>query len=181
MRSAQSPSIDFNQMLVLSVFFHFFLFTVFMFIPQTQETVKRIIPTFTVDFVDIPTGPNVEPAPPAKETPMPPVKEKVIPPEPKPIPQKPKPVTKSIPKPKPKPKPLPVIEKPVPSKALSKLDELARLEKKKTIPKKDKLAMAVPKPLDDFKNMKMKTAAEKKVKPTRKKIAKETSDCKYTP
>lgn len=33
--------------------------------------------------------------------------------------------------------------------------------------------MAVPKPLEDFENMKMKTAAEKKKKPTRKKIAKD--------
>jgi TolA protein len=177
MRSAQSPSIDFNQMLVISVFFHFFLFTVFMFLPQTQETVKRIIPTFTVNFVDIPTGPDIQSAPPAKETP---VAEKAIPPEPKPIPQKPKPIpepiTKSIPEPKLKPKPIPVPEKPVPSKALSKLDELARLQNKKKIPKKDKLAMAVPKPkpsaLENFENMKMKTAAEKKTKPTRKKIAK---------
>jgi protein TonB len=49
------------------------------------------------------------------------------------------------------------------------LDQLAQLEKKKTIPKKDK-ALVIPKPLDDFENMKMKTAVEKK--PIRKKIAK---------
>jgi TolA protein len=143
-------------MLVVSVFFHFFLFTVFMFLPQTQETVKRIIPTFTVNFVDIPTGPDIQSAPPAKETP---VAEKAMPPEPK---------AKS--------KPIPVPEKPVPSKALSKLDELARLQNKKKIPKKDKLATAVPKPkqsaLENFENMKMKTAAEKKKEPTRKKITK---------
>jgi len=154
MRSAQSPSIDFNQMLVLSVFFHLFLFTVYMFLPQTQNVVRHIKPAFMVSFVDIPTGPDIQPAPPAKEAPIAPV------PPPTPV------VEKLIPQ-----KPEPVPEKSAASKALvSKLDQLSQLEKKKTIPKKDKMAMAVPKPLDDFKNMKMKTAVEKK--PTRKKIAK---------
>ncbi len=135
MRSAQSPAIDFNQMLVVSVFFHFFLFTVFMFLPQTQNIVKHVKPAFVdVFFVDVPTGPDMEPAPQqAEETPV------------APLPQE----TPVVEKPVPKPKPVP--EKPAVSKALvSKLDELARLEKKKTIPKKDKMAMAVPKPKDDL-------------------------------
>jgi len=148
MRSAQSPSIDFNQMLVVSVFFHFLLFTVFMFLPQTQEIVRHIKPAFMVSLVDIPAGPEIEPAPPAEETPIAPVS-----PE-KPIPQESKPI--------PEPKPIP--EKPAASKALvSKLDQLAQLEKK-TISKKESV-------LEDFENMKMKTEAEKK--PTRKKIAKD--------
>jgi TolA protein len=166
MRSAQSPSIDFNQMLVVSVFFHFFLFTVYMFLPQTQNTVKHIKPAFVVNFVDIPAGPDIQPAPPAQETPvapLPPAKPAIE----KPIPKKSKP----IPEPKAAPKPKPVPEKSAASKALvSKLDQLAQLEKK-TIPKKDKRAKAVPKPLDDFKSMKMKTATEKKA--VRKKIAKD--------
>jgi len=166
MRSAQSPSIDFNQMLVVSVFFHFFLFTVYMFLPQTQNTVKHIKPAFVVNFVDIPAGPDIQPAPPAQETPvapLPPAKPVVE----KPIPKKSKP----IPEPKAVPKPKPVPEKSAASKALvSKLDQLAQLEKK-TIPKKDKRVKAAPKPLDDFKSMKMKTAAEKKT--VRKKIAKD--------
>jgi len=171
MRSAQSPSIDFNQMLVVSVFFHFLLFSVFMYLPQTKDVIKHIKPAFTVSFVDIPTGPDIEPAPPAKEAyvpPSPPAKPVVE--KPKPIP-KPKPIAKPKPvaKSKPIPKPKPVPEKPAASKALvSKLDQLLN---KKTIPKKDKTAMAIPKPLDDFENIKMKTAAEKK--PTRKKIAKD--------
>ncbi len=77
----------------------------------------------------------------------------------KPIPQKPKPVP----------------EKPAASKALvSKLDQLAKLEKK-TIPAKDKRTVAKPRKsvLEGFENMKMKTAVEKKKKPTRKKIAKD--------
>lgn len=171
MRSAQSPPIDFNQMLVASVFFHFFLFTAFMFFPQSQDTVKRIKPAFTVSFVSIPTGPpDIQPAPQAKETPVAPA-----PPKPsvaeKPIP-KPK-VEKPVPKPIPIPKPKPVPEKSAASKALvSKLDELA----KKTTPKKDKVAMVAPKPkksiLEDFESIKMKTTVEKKKKPVRKKIAK---------
>jgi len=166
MRSAQSPSIDFNQMLVVSVFFHFFLFTVYMFLPQTQNTVKHIKPAFVVNFVDIPAGPDIQPAPPAQKTPVAPL------PPAKPVVEKPIPIkSKPIPEPKAVPKPKPVPEKSAASKALvSKLDQLAQLEKK-TIPKKDKRVKAVPKPLDDFKSMKMKTAAEKKT--VREKIAKD--------
>ncbi len=154
MRSAQSLSIDFNQMLVVSVFFHFLLFTVIMFLPPTQKMIRHIKPVFMVSLVNFPTGPVIQPAPPAEETPIVP-----LPPE-TPVAEK------------------PVPEKPAASKALvSKLDQLARLEKQKTIPKKDKMAMAAPKPkesvLEDFKNMKMKTAVEKKEEPTRKKITKD--------
>ena len=178
MKPAQSPSIDFNQMLVVSVFFHFFLFTAFMFLPQTQEKTRIVVPSFIMEFVEIPSGSQVSPAPPTKETPVvpsPPVKpvvQKTKPiAKPKPIPKpKSKPEPKSITEPKPIPKPKPVPEKSAASKALvSKLDELA----KKTVPKKDKMAMVAPKPLDDFKNMAMKTELEKKKKPTRKKITKD--------
>ena len=159
MRPVQSPSIDFNQMLVVSVFFHFLFFTTVMFLPQTQEAVRRIKPAFMVSLVNIPAGPDIQSAPPAKPVPVAPA------PPVKPVP---KPITQSIPEPK--PKPIPVPEKPAASKALvSKLDELARLEKKKTIPKKDKLAMAVPKPLEDIESLKMKTAVEKKKKSISKK------------
>ncbi len=154
MRSAQSLSIDFNQMLVVSIFFHFLLFTVIMFLPPTQKMIRHIKPVFMVSLVNFPMGPVIQPAPPAEETPIVP-----LPPE-TPVAEK------------------PVPEKPAASKALvSKLDQLARLEKQKTIPKKDKMAMAAPKPkesvLEDFKNMKMKTAVEKKEEPTRKKITKD--------
>ncbi len=165
MRSTQSPSIDFNQMLVVSVFFHFFLFTAFMFLPQTQDTVKRVKPAFTVSFVSIPTGPpDVEPAPPAKQAPV-----VSTPPKPSPVVEKPIPkpkVEKPIPKPVPIPKPKPVPEKSAASKALvNKLDELA----KKTAPKKEKVAMVTPKPkdnfLDDFSKTKMQTDIEQIKKP----------------
>ena len=174
MRSAQSPPIDFNQMLVASVFFHFFLFTAFMFLPQTQDTVKRIKPAFTVSFVSIPTGPpDIQPVPQEKVAPVAPAPPKPTvaeKPVPKPKIAKPIPEPKAaepIPKPVPKPKPIP--ERSAASKALvSKLDELAR----KKAPKKDKVAMVVPKPkdnfLDDFAKTKMQTEVEEKKKPTPK-------------
>ncbi|MCZ6514034.1 MAG: hypothetical protein O6857_08920, partial [Nitrospinae bacterium] len=152
MRSAHLPVIDFNQMLVASVFFHFFLFTVMMFLPQTQNIVKRIRPVFMVSLIDVPTGPDAIPAPPVKEAP--PVPESTTP---------------------------PVVEKPVPQKSsaskalVSKLDQLAKLDKK--VPQKTKKALVAPAPvekiLEGFEDDKMKTKAEKKKKLTRKKIAKE--------
>ena len=203
MKSAQFPTIDFNQMLVVSVFFHFLLFTAFMFLPETQKVVKRIKPVFMVNLVDIPAGPpEVKPAPPIKQAPVTPEpiakpvppkpKTKPVPkpivqakPEPKPVVKpvpkpkpEPKPVVKAVPKPKPEPKPIPVPPKPAPSKALvSKLDALARLEKQKAVPQKDKVAMVVPKSkenvFEDFERMKMKTAPEQQKKPVRKRIAKD--------
>jgi outer membrane biosynthesis protein TonB len=175
MRSAQSPSIDFNQMLVVSVFFHFLFFSVFMYLPQTKDVIRHIKPAFTVNFVDIPAGPDIESAPPVKEVQVSPSPPKPVVEKPKPVPKpkpvvekpilKPKPIAKPKPVAKPKPIPKPVPEKSAASKALvSKLDQLLN---KKTVPKKDKKAMAIPKPLDDFENIKMKTAAAKK--PTRKK------------
>lgn len=163
MRSTQFPVIDFNQMLVVSVFFHFFLFTVMMLLPQTQNIVKRIKPVFMVSLIGVPMEPEAVPAP----------------------------------------------EKPVPKKSattealVSKLDQLAKLDKKvpqkkvvvpkkplledtfqeleslqkKQIPKKNIKALVVPAPvervLEGFEDIKMKTQAEKIKKPTRKKIAKE--------
>lgn len=171
MRTAQPPAIDYNQMLVVSVFFHFFMFTVVMFLPHAQKTVQRIKPAFMVSLISIPTGPQIPPAPPVNETP------------PAPVPQK--------------PKPLP--EKSDANKALmSKLNQLNQMEKKvvksnesvldesfkdlealkrKNIPK-EKLAMAVPKPaekvLEGFEDIdKMKTVVEKKKKPTPKKNPKQ--------
>jgi len=63
MRSTQFPVIDFNQMLVVSVFFHFFLFTVMMLLPQTQNIVKRIKPVFMVSLIGVPMEPEAVPAP----------------------------------------------------------------------------------------------------------------------
>lgn len=180
MRSAQSLSIDFNQMLVVSVFFHFFLFTVAMFLPHAQNMVKRIKPAFMVSLINVPTGPEARPAPPVQEATV--ESESQTP---------------------------SVVEKPVPKKSeaakalVSKLDQLAKLErkvpakkvvvpnrpilddtfleleslKKKVIPKKNKTAMVAPAPmerfLEGFEDIKMKTQVEKKKKLTRKQIAKQ--------
>jgi TonB family protein len=193
MKSAQSPSIDFNQMLVVSVFFHFFMFTVLMFLPQTQKVVKRIKPAFMVSMVDVPSGPEAQPVPPAKETPV------VSPPRHKTPIEKPV-VKKAKPIPE-KPKVIP--PKPATKALVSKLDQLAKLEKrvpekkvvspkqpilddtfqkleslkKKPVPKKKPVEMVAPKPvenvLEGFEDIKMKTAAEKKSNPARKKTAKE--------
>ncbi len=129
-----------------------------MFLPQTQNIVKRIKPAFMVSLIEVPTGAAATPAPPVKETP--PVKEAP-------------PVPESTPP--------PVVEKPVPQKSaaskalVSKLNQLAKLEKK--VPQKSKKARVVPAPvekiLEGFANDKMKMKAEKKKKLTRKKIARE--------
>ena len=193
MKSAQSPSIDFNQMLVVSVFFHFFMFTVLMFLPQTQKVVKRIKPAFMVSIVDMPTGPEAQPAPPAKEISVAPAP-KPNPPAEKPVAEKAKPIPE---------KPKVVPPKPATKALVSKLDQLAKLEKKvtekkvvapkqpilddtfqkleslkeKPVPKEKPAAMVAPKPvenvLEGFEDLKMKTATEEKNNPKRKKIAKE--------
>ena len=172
MRSTQFPVIDFNQMLVVSVFFHFFLFTVMMLLPQTQNIVKRIKPVFMVSLISVPTGVEATPAPPVEETP--------------PVPEKPVPkksaATEALVS---KLDQLAKLDKKVPQKkvVVSKkplLDdtfrELESLQKKR-IPKKTKKALVVPAPvervLEGFEDIKMKTKAEKIKKPTRKKIAKE--------
>ncbi len=180
MRSTQSSSIDYNQMLVVSVFFHFFLFTVVMFLPHSQKIIKRIKPAFMVSFVNAPTGPEMRTAPPAKETPVAPVPQKTPVVE-KPVPQKPKPVQSAANKALvSKLEQLTQMKKKVVTSKPSVLDDTFQdLEsvKKKQIPKKEKLAMAAPKPVEDvlegFADIKMKTTAEKRKKPTRKKIAKE--------
>lgn len=172
-------------MLVVSVFFHFLIFTVLMFFPQTQNTVKKIIPAFTVELINIPTGPQAQPAPPPL-----PVADEPIPD--KPVPEKP--VAD-------KPKPLP--EKSVAHKSvMSKIEDLATPEKKvaekkvvqpkkpvldetfreleslkaKKAPEKEVPAMKAPKKvksaLDGFDDIKMKTEIEKKKKPTRTQVAK---------
>ncbi len=183
MRSTQAPPIDYNQMLVVSVFFHFFLFTVVMFLPHTQKIVRQIKPAFMVSLISVPTGPQIPPAPPVQETPPAPVPQKTPVAE-KPVPQKPKPLPKKSAANKAlvsKLNQLNEIKKKVVAPKQPILDDTFReLEsrKKKNIPKKEKLAMAAPKPveniLEGFKDIdKMKTAVEKKKKPTPKKIAKQ--------
>ncbi len=167
MRSTQSPVIDFNQMLVVSVFFHFFLFTVMMILPQTQNLVKRIKPAFMVSLISVPTGAEATPAPPVEEAPPVPEKSAATEALVSKLDQLAK-LDKKVPQ-----KKVVVSKKPVLDDTFRELESL----KKKRISKKTKKALAVPTPvervLEGFEDLKMKTKVEKKKKPTRKKIAKE--------
>tara|TARA_B100000686_G_scaffold159703_1_gene167328 strand:+ start:204 stop:1460 length:1257 start_codon:yes stop_codon:yes gene_type:complete len=51
-----SQSIDFNQMLVFSVFGHLVILTIVLFFPKPSVQVKTIVPAFMVNLVEIPSG-----------------------------------------------------------------------------------------------------------------------------
>jgi len=158
MRSTQSPFIDFNQMLVVSVFFHFFLFTVMMLLPQTQNIVKRIKPVFIVSLIGVPTGAEATPVP--EKSAVPKAQVSKLDPLAK--------LDKKVPQ-----KKVVVPRKPVLEDTFQELESL----QKKQIPKKNKKALVIPAPvervLEGFEDIKMKTQVEKIKKPPRKKIAKE--------
>ncbi len=149
MRTWFSSSMDYNQMLVVSVVLHLLAIVVIMFLPKPKIMQKRIIPSFNFEVIEIPFQRIGEPKEPKAET----VKPRVEPPpseetevkeakpvEPPPV-QKvekhvtPLPVKKAeVPKPKvPAPKPVEkkvrLPEKPAP--ATSKIvEELEQLEEK---------------------------------------------------
>jgi TonB family protein len=56
MRVQFSPSIDFNQMLVFSVFWHLLLLTVVLFLPKTSLPDTAVVPAFMVNLVSEPMG-----------------------------------------------------------------------------------------------------------------------------
>ena len=56
MRAQFSKSIDFNQMLVFSVFGHLLIFTFVLFFPKPPLAVKAIVPAFMVSLVESPSG-----------------------------------------------------------------------------------------------------------------------------
>ena len=56
MRVQFSPSIDFNQMLVFSVFWHLLLLTVVLFLPKPSFTDTAVVPAFMVNLVSEPMG-----------------------------------------------------------------------------------------------------------------------------
>jgi outer membrane biosynthesis protein TonB len=56
MRAQFSKSIDFNQMLVFSVFGHLLILTFVLFLPNPPLTVKAVVPAFMVSLVESPTG-----------------------------------------------------------------------------------------------------------------------------
>ena len=56
MRVQFSSSIDFNQMLVFSVFWHLLLLTVVLFLPKPSLTDTTVVPAFMVNLVSEPMG-----------------------------------------------------------------------------------------------------------------------------
>jgi TonB family protein len=56
MRVQLSPSIDFNQMLVFSVFGHLLLLTAVLFLPKPSLPDKVVVPAFMVNLVNEPMG-----------------------------------------------------------------------------------------------------------------------------
>jgi TonB family protein len=56
MRVQFSSSIDFNQMLVFSVFWHFLLLTAILFLPKPSIPDKLVVPAFMVNLVSEPMG-----------------------------------------------------------------------------------------------------------------------------
>ena len=49
-------SLNFNQMLVTSVFVHLLFVTVVLFLPQVQVEEDIVVPALMVQLVDMPTG-----------------------------------------------------------------------------------------------------------------------------
>ncbi len=56
MRAQFPQSIDFNQMLVFSVFAHLFVLTIVLFLPKPSIAVKSVVPAFMVNLVEISSG-----------------------------------------------------------------------------------------------------------------------------
>ena len=56
MRAQFSQSIDYNQMLVFSVFGHLLILTFILFFPKPPLAVKAIAPAFMVSLVESPIG-----------------------------------------------------------------------------------------------------------------------------
>jgi TonB family protein len=56
MRAQFSQSIDFNQMLVFSVFGHLLILTFVLFLPKPPLAIKAVVPAFMVSLVEAPSG-----------------------------------------------------------------------------------------------------------------------------
>ena len=76
MRTWFSSSMDYNQMLVVSVVLHLLAIVVIMFLPKPKIMQKRIIPSFNFEVIEIPFQRIGEPKEPKAET----VKPRVEPP-----------------------------------------------------------------------------------------------------
>ena len=56
MRAQFTQSIDFNQMLVFSVFGHLVILTIVLFLPKPSQTIKAVVPAFMVSLVEVSSG-----------------------------------------------------------------------------------------------------------------------------
>lgn len=127
-------SMDYNQMLVVSVFLHLLVLTIIMFLPKQKIQQKITVPAFNIDVVDIPARrkemprgipkgeavkPQPEVAPPAEKT------EEAIPaPKAEKAPA-PKPEKKAAP-----PAPVKKLEPPKPKATAKIVEALERLDDK---------------------------------------------------
>ena len=147
MRTQFPPSMDFNQMLVYSVFGHLAILTIVLFLPKPSIPVKNIIPAFMVNLVEIPSGQK----PAARKKPVPKRKApiKKTKPKVKKAAAKKKVIKKKVAPKKSPPKPNKILKAlkkldknaaavaPLPAeKMIEELDQLASLERpKKTVAK----------------------------------------------
>jgi len=165
-----SRSIDFNQMLVASVFIHFLLITIVLFLPKPVIEETLVLPAFMVQMVEEATGNQEVQQPPAAKPP-PPVKKKAV--------RKPPP--KAEKKAVEKPAPDPVLEAlkridEVPKATVApglieELEEIARLESKQAVVKKPEPEKTPPVLDETFKEL--EALEHKKLPPQEKKKAAE--------
>jgi len=185
MKAQLTQPIDFNQMLVFSVFVHLAILTFVLFLPKPSLELKPVIPAFMVNMVNMPSGKSspiqIKPARKQAKFKKEPVKNKqeVI--------KKSKPFVKKAVKKKSKPKTNKIMNAlkdldkkaaaiaPLPAKKmLEELDQLAKLEQpKKPVAKPKKKRAALEKTfreLNRLKDKKIKIAKKNTPKPVVEKL-----------
>jgi outer membrane biosynthesis protein TonB len=181
MRAQFPQSLDFNQMLVFSVFGHLLLLTFVLFIPKPSSLPETVVPAFMVNLVSEPAGykpaapkPKPKPKPLEPKVIKKPVEKKIAPKKmekinqpAKPTAVKQLPVTKTI-EPNKALKALNLLEESsvlVAPNLVEDLDQLARLERPKVKPKVSKPIKRKPiaeKTFRDLETLRNKKIIEKK-------------------
>jgi len=194
MKAQLTQPIDFNQMLIFSVFLHLAILTFVLFLPKPSLKLKPVVPAFMVNMVSIPSGKSspvqIKPTErkqakikkePAKN------KQEII--------KKSKPFVQKVVKNKSKPKTNKIMNAlkdldkkaaaiaPLPAKKmLEELDQLAKLEQpKKPVakPKKKRAALEQTfRELNKLKNKKIKIAKKNTPKPVFEKLLENFNDLK---
>jgi outer membrane biosynthesis protein TonB len=170
MKFQVSQSIDFNQMLVFSVFGHLLLLTAVLFFPKPSLPKEVIVPAFMVNLVSGPAGfksdaeKRINPSAKAKKPDLKKVKKKITASKPS-VMKKVSRVTT--------PKPKKVLEElskletnmaiPAPKNMVEELDQLARLEKPKPKPKPKPLKAKPVKSVSEETFRELETLKNKKV------------------